>query len=436
LILLTSLMKVLLRYLRLLKSNNMHIVSAIFHNYRGYKHTEIEFHSGLNIISGAGDAGKSALLKALRWVCRNESQGKFINTLVTTPAGKIKSKEEVYVSLVFSTGDVVKRYADSSSPHNYVLGHIDTSEEDWTYFYKVKEIPDEIQYILNMSDINIQKQFDPHFLLSRNGAEVARELNKMVHLEKIDSSTKKINSIVSSIKKDVENAAKDVEKFDNELSIYNYLPQMVKDIEEVEQLSDTVYNIECNINELTADVLAYNKIASLVDEYDSILYSKPLYEAYESLSSEVEELERELKENRLTALQTLQLKDEIKRMKARVEARQDIERVLLIEDEISDIQESLEIMKVGKTQCESLSTSISEYNKIIKMKPVLDAVVELGKETETLDNTIQTLTDSAYLYEEVEKDIEDGEGVLGKLKESISGICPTCGKPYNEGECC
>jgi hypothetical protein len=63
-------------------------------------------------------------------------------------------------------------------------------------------------------------------------------------------------------------------------------------------------------------------------------------------------------------------------------------------------------------------------------------VVELGKETETLDNTIQTLTDSAYLYEEVEKDIEDGEGVLGKLKESISGICPTCGKPYNEGECC
>ncbi len=237
----------------------MYIKSVIFHNYRGYKHTSIDFSPGLNLLNGNGDAGKSAFLKGLRWVCVNESQGKFINTSITTKAGKIRSGEEVYVQLLLSTGDIVRRYANSSSPNNYLLGHIATPEEGWKHFYKVKEIPDEIQSLLNMGAINIQKQFDPHFLLSSNGAEVARELNKMVHLEKIDSSTKKINSIVSGLKKATEDAKKDVEKFDKELSMYYYLPQMDKHIAEVEELEECIGTCLQSIEELTQDVIAYKK---------------------------------------------------------------------------------------------------------------------------------------------------------------------------------
>ena len=44
-------------------------------NFRSHKNTEIELSSGVNIICGDNDLGKSTILRALNWVNNNKPSG-------------------------------------------------------------------------------------------------------------------------------------------------------------------------------------------------------------------------------------------------------------------------------------------------------------------------------------------------------------------------
>ena len=47
----------------------------VIDNFQSHEHTEVEFGSGLNVVVGPSDFGKSALVRALRWVLYNEPRG-------------------------------------------------------------------------------------------------------------------------------------------------------------------------------------------------------------------------------------------------------------------------------------------------------------------------------------------------------------------------
>ena len=51
------------------------IKKIIIDNFQSHEHTEIEFGPGLNVIVGPSDYGKSAVVRALRWVLYNEPRG-------------------------------------------------------------------------------------------------------------------------------------------------------------------------------------------------------------------------------------------------------------------------------------------------------------------------------------------------------------------------
>lgn len=46
----------------------MYISKLIINGFRGFKHTEIEFEEGLNVIIGQNNGGKSTIMEALRLV--------------------------------------------------------------------------------------------------------------------------------------------------------------------------------------------------------------------------------------------------------------------------------------------------------------------------------------------------------------------------------
>jgi exonuclease SbcC len=44
-------------------------------NFQSHRETDLEFSPGLNIIVGPSDQGKSAIIRALRWLFYNEPRG-------------------------------------------------------------------------------------------------------------------------------------------------------------------------------------------------------------------------------------------------------------------------------------------------------------------------------------------------------------------------
>lgn len=70
-------------------------------NFQSHRNTEIELDKNFNVIVGESRQGKSAILRALRWVFENKPSGKsFIKT----------GEKETLVELTFSNGMIIQRF--------------------------------------------------------------------------------------------------------------------------------------------------------------------------------------------------------------------------------------------------------------------------------------------------------------------------------------
>lgn len=162
-------------------------------NFQGHAETEIQLDPVLTAITGSSDAGKSAIIRAIKWLVYNKpSAGK--------PSNWIKSGEDS--SVICNTGATNVTRIKGKSGNGYNLG-------DKEFRAIGTDIPEDVSEFLDMSDINFAGQHDAPFLLSMTPGEVGRYLNKLIDLDVIDdvlqsanSSKRKVNDELQFLKKD------------------------------------------------------------------------------------------------------------------------------------------------------------------------------------------------------------------------------------------
>lgn len=159
-------------------------------NVLSHKETTLHLSPGVNIIVGPTDTGKSAIVKGLKWVIFNRPLG---DGLRSSWGGD--TKVELIVDGEF--GPYIKRIKTDNS-NMYIL------EGDVKFSALKGEVPEEVAKMLNMSEINVQTQFDPHFLLSKSSGEVAQYFNKVAHLDKIDVGLQNINRWTREVSKKID----------------------------------------------------------------------------------------------------------------------------------------------------------------------------------------------------------------------------------------
>lgn len=147
-------------------------------NFRSHRSTLLKFHPQVNSIIGSSDTGKSVILKALLWVIENRPLG---NAFISHWALDEKKKQKENTSvLVIANGKKVKRLR-TIDKNSYQIDNQKPLEAIGT------DVPLEIMDIFNFTEVNVQRQFDSHFLLSESAGEVARFFNKIIRLDIIDS---------------------------------------------------------------------------------------------------------------------------------------------------------------------------------------------------------------------------------------------------------
>ncbi len=156
------------------------IHSIRLQNFQSHKDTHLEFLPGVNVIIGPSRHGKTAIIRALRWVMENRPAG---DEFKSHWAGK----EPTIVSIKLTSGEEIIR-SKSDSLNSYLL-----NGESFIGFGQ--DVPKPVAEILNLDPINTQYQFDQPFLLFDSPGAVARYLNQVVHLEKIDTALANITSL-------------------------------------------------------------------------------------------------------------------------------------------------------------------------------------------------------------------------------------------------
>jgi len=198
------------------------IKSLRIKNFQKHENLKIKFDPHVTTIIGPSDIGKSAIIRALRWVTLNKPRGdSFLR----------EGAEEVSVTLR-TTDHVIKRRRGKTN--NYFL-----NGSKFTAFGST--VPDEIADILNLSDLNFQGQHDPSgFWFALSPGEVSRQLNSIVDLGSIDSTLSNLSTMLRKARTEEGLIEKRIEKARQEREELRGAKKADRALKKVESLSDTL----------------------------------------------------------------------------------------------------------------------------------------------------------------------------------------------------
>lgn len=275
------------------------IKSLHISNFQSHKSTQLEFSPGVNVIIGPSDSGKSAILRAISWAIFNKPSGDSFrsywegNTAVdieleNETITREKGKENLYIN----SSNKLKKPIEFKA-----FG---------------TDVPEEIKSVLNISDINIQRQMDAPFLLSSTAGEVGKELNKAIRLDIIDKAQKNISSVLRQEKTLLLNTQSTITSKQDELEKYKWLPVAEGCVAKLENLSRQISQTtrrtldlrECikDINILdislrkTAVILSYrDRVKELILFDEDINAQTNIYNDINSVKCDLVSVEKQIK---------------------------------------------------------------------------------------------------------------------------------------------
>jgi len=234
-------------------------------NFQSHKHSIINFDSGLNVIVGPTDSGKTAILRAFRWVAYNDAPGDFI---------KVGSNKAIVTITVENDGKIQKitRERSRGSINRYIITDENGKEKILEGFGT--SVPLEVQKILGIREVdfggivlrpNMLEQLDGPFLgKSVSAPNRAKVLGKLAGTEKIDMANKELGTDLYRKGQEEKRIQKDLKRLEENIKEYDYLPTLQ---ERIDALEGILQKLKKDKEIHTKLVLLRDNLANIKREY-------------------------------------------------------------------------------------------------------------------------------------------------------------------------
>lgn len=173
----------------------MKIQEVTIEGYQSHTNSTFRLSPGLTVITGPSDAGKTAIIRALRWFAFNEPTGEAFLHTIRNPDGSVKEAvDQVKVSVTFDNGITITKTRRKGKT-TYTHSAFPTAWEK-------AEIPPEIKETLGLvkqqygdfeTCLNFAFQLDAPFMLSESASVGAKVLGKLAGTEIVDKSISEVN---------------------------------------------------------------------------------------------------------------------------------------------------------------------------------------------------------------------------------------------------
>ncbi len=304
------------------------IKSLELKNFQSHVQSNLEFVPGVNVIIGLSDSGKSAIMNSLRWCIFNEPSGESFRSWWGG---------ETEVTLGVDNTKITR--FRSNSENGYKMN-------DNTFkALGAGNVPNEIQKVINMTDVNVQSQLSSHFLLSSTPGEVSRYFNKIAKLDKIDLATSNINSWINKLNQDIKYKEEDLKINQEKLETFSYLEKLEVDIEVLEDMETTVTSKKNKRKQLANLLVTIESISSKLQSYKGIL----------QLEKTINDLLAQIDKKKQLQEQTLKLYRLIKSIQETTQSIEEYEAILPAGILIQSVIDSNLILKDKKLTYSKMS---------------------------------------------------------------------------------
>ena len=346
--------------------------------------TTIDFHPGVNVITGESDEGKSGIIRQIKWNSQNRPQGDSYRNDQLDPKKKEDKLKVVEVGINYKDSGLVIRARDGFAGG---INHYTIDNEEPLRALRT-DVPDEVQDITRMKDVNIQGQHptEQYFLLADKPGQVAKEFNKVAGLTIMDKATFDINSQVRTCNTEIKIAEKEIKNLQEELD----------DTEWVEAAEKLAKKLSLFKEKLEKKQIEYDLLSKKIINIESIEFAltkfNGVYKALKDLSS-LEKEKQEIKDKQY----------QIDTINNTVSAILDVDSQL---DTYIDIDIALKTLRKLKIAKENISNTT--------------------KRLEKTNNLIQQIKENEKQSKIAEEEL-DGANVL-YTKIWSEQDCPTCGR--------
>ncbi|WBW50692.1 AAA family ATPase [Peptoniphilus equinus] len=417
----------------------IYITKIEIDNFQSHKHTVMDFHHGLNVIVGRSDSGKTAVLRAIKWVLYNDP----------APSSLLRLQEtQMKVSLSFSNGAKVTRLWSSNGKENkYILNRADGEELVLEKFNR--GVPDEVIEEIGISKIdlggpksegiNIGEQLDGPFLLTETPSTRASAIGRLIGVNFIDDALRDVIKDIKGNSRRIKDQDDLVAHFKEELRNFESLDEEIKNLERIkakrEQLAKstslyqelkqlkTAYETNIHDIDMTEEAIAkmgdIDMVDSKINRVSQCLERKTeltqLYRVLHSVSEELVHLS-----NQLRHLKNLG-KTELTWYKLNEEART-VGDLTLLKMNLDQVNERLSI---GENYLKKFETLESTRSVLKTTETKIKTLTEL----KTLHDAITLLCDALQTEEEryllQVRELSDTEENYENLFVAL-GYCPLC----------
>lgn len=194
------------------------IESLIIQNFQTHAKTRIDLDPGITCIVGTSDIGKSAVIRALRWVCTN------------TPGGDAfirHGAKGCTVKLIVDGQIVTRRRTPGGDVNEY---HLD--DQELKAFGR--DVPEPVTAKLNIGAVSWQFQHDAPFWFGETAGEVSRQLNAIVNLGVIDTCLSYVASARTKAKTRLDVAEENLMASSKKRKSLEWVNRCAQDFEAVE----------------------------------------------------------------------------------------------------------------------------------------------------------------------------------------------------------
>lgn len=422
----------------------MAIIKTIeIENFQSHAYTKLEIGQGLNVIVGPSDQGKSAIIRALRWLFYNEPRG--------TDFFRMDSNS-CRVTVQLDSGEKIIRER-TNSRNRYIYRN--AQEEETVFEGFGNSVPWEITKILQMprilldkdteTTLNISHQLESPFLLTDSGTLRAKMIGRLTGVHIIDAAIRETAKDLLNQQQEEKRLTGELERIVEELESYNYLSVLLDHISEIEKLLQRImssynrlklleefrdkWNLVCLEEKHAKEVLAIlppvDRVESLLNQ-SAVIIQRRLQ--LDRLRNNWKSIEKELGNTEIILQHTQGLN---RGENSLVEAESNLKRL----KELWQLQGKIRNWKKEYQQTREVWKMLGKGFEADKLVQPIEEKVEILRKLEVLTDSFKEVQRK---NSELEEELSGLEGKLNvglqkyQLKLKETGKCPLCYCPLDE----
>lgn len=434
------------------KSQNIYFSKVEINGFQSHEQTIIEFdETGLNVLVGETNSGKSAVLRAILWCLYNDPKGTdFIMT----------GKTSVSVKITFSDGSSIERKRTKTSAGQYIV--TDAAGTSTTYKGFSNDIPAEVANEHQMPEIkltkdlktklNVSSQLEGPFLVGESNLSKANIIGRIVGTQAVDEAIKELNRGILSNNRALKEEQRRIDNWQKQLIAYKDLESQRRHIEEVELVIEAKEKLEQELeqlHELNAKFTvnrkrteeALSKLNALPDVTKQLLVIERC-EVEAQRIIETGQIYRQLERTESDRLKiTAQLGQPIYESIERVEqmigrARELVDNIYDIEQRLSELQSvslrqdevTQRLSEVPVNTSAPIEASESIVQQVSELMTFLNELTELQERISAKNVALAKTQQQEHEQQELQQTLTDQ---LAKQLEDMHE-CPFCGSTLEE----